>query len=106
MILTLIFFTGLSFGFWLIYDFICWKYKAKIEQFKMDLEAERLYKQLKKAEIIPNLQRIKEQLSTNSIEKGYETKEIPQVGVSMHVREWTVYNKNKNAIDADFEIIE
>jgi hypothetical protein len=38
----------------------------------------------------------------------FETKELPQneVGLAMDVREWIVYTKNKNAIDADFEIVE
>lgn len=107
MILLIIFFGGLFFGFWLVYDFIKWKYKAKIEQYKMDLEAERLYKALKKAEIVADLNRYKLGLATSQQNKEYQTKEIPQnVGLAMHVREWTVYNKNKNAIDVEFEVLE
>lgn len=106
MILLIIFFGGLSFGFWLIYDFICWKYKDKIEQYKMDLEAERLYKKLQKDKIIANFEGYKQRLAPQG-NKRYKTREIPQkTGFAMHVREWHVMNKNQKAIDVEFEVVE
>lgn len=107
MILYIIFYSFLAFCFWVIYDIICWRYKDKIEQYKMDLEAERLYKALKKSEIVADLQKLKAGLATSAQNKAYQTKEIPQqVGLAMHVREWTVHNKNQKAIDVEFEVVE
>jgi hypothetical protein len=95
------------FGLWLIYDLIKWKYKAKFEQWKMDRLAEKMYKDLKKAEIVADLNRYKLGLATSQQNKAYQTKEIPQnVGLAMHVREWHVYNKNQKAIDVEFEVLE
>jgi len=98
----LIFYGGIAFGLWLIYDFINWKYKDKIELWKMSKLADKMLYDMKKQEVVFDIQSLSKGLSSKMTEKRYETKEIPQIGASMDVREWTVHVKNKYAIDTDF----
>lgn len=98
----LIFYGGIAFGLWLIYDFINWKYKDKIELWKMSKLADKMLYDMKKQEVVFDIQSLSKGLSSKMTEKRYETKEIPQIGASMDVREWTVRVKNKYAIDTDF----
>ncbi len=98
----LIFYGGIALGLWFIYDFITWKYKDKIEYWKMSKLADKMLYDMKKQEVIFDIKSLSKGLSNKMTEKRYETKEIPQIGKNMDVREWTVHVKNKFAVDVDF----
>jgi len=99
----LIFYGGIAFGLWLIYDFINWKYKDKIELWKMSKMADKMLYDMKKQEVVFDIKSLSKGLSSKMTEKNYKTKEIPVIGESMHVREWAVFLKQKSAIDVDFD---
>lgn len=102
----LIFYGGIAFGLWLIYDFITWRYKDKIELWKMSKLADKMLYEMKKQEVVFDIKSLSKGLSSKMTEKRYETKEIPQIGVAMDVREWSVHIKNKHALDVDYIEIE
>lgn len=89
------------------------RYAAKIKKYYLDLEVRKIQLSPKAKLPLENIEVIKAWLNRDLSQdakphrKEYQTKEIPQqVGLAMHVREWHVMNKNKNAIDVDFEVVE
>ena len=65
----IIFFGGIAFGFWLVYDFICWKYAAKIEQAKMSRQADRMYAKQQKSLILYNIEKEKAILEQKRLDR-------------------------------------
>lgn len=98
---------------YLSYYFWIGRYAAKIKKYYLDLQVRQI--QLSPPAKLPleNIEVIKAWLNRDLSQdakpqpKEYQTKEIPQqVGLVMHVREWTVHNKNSKAIDVEFEVVE
>ena len=106
-----IFYGGLLFGFWLVYDFVCWRYADKIEQYKMDREAEKMYKNLQKSLITYNIEKEKKMLEQKALKRSQTALFDVQKAQGKEVaifkdtrRAWIV--EGRDCVEVGFEEIE
>ena len=106
-----IFYGGLLLGFWLVYDFVCWRYADKIEQYKMYREAEKMYKNLKKSLIAYNIEKEKKILEQKALKRSQTALFDVQKAQGKEVaifkdtrRAWIV--EGRDCVEVDFEEIE